>query len=426
MKKSTKYLQNLFKSRFTDYRVRHPQPLKNIKAAEAIMNCRQVEKGSTTYHCPRGHDSVEIPHSCKHRSCPRCASSSINDWVDLQKERLLPCAHYHLVFTLPHDYLDLWLYNRHWFIQTQFEVCREVLMELLGDKKYLGVKPGIMMALHTWGRQLNLHPHIHVLVTGGGLDSSGQWRPVENDFLLPVRVVKALYRGKFQHRIKQAFKEKTLTLPPNESEQTLQWRIKRMYKKEWSVRIQEKYTHGKGVLLYLSRYLKGGPIKAEQIQTLDERQITFSYLDHREKRKKRLNLSLDEFMRRILMHVPEPRIHTVRHYGLYASQAEAARQRSRHQLIDAQPEPVKTNDNTGKRSLFEVFCPHCGAPMMAGLIRRRNSANENSYIKGDTRSNKQRRLQQEVKADAGRSSPPLERHYDQAFEDDFFCGAGAA
>jgi hypothetical protein len=426
MKKRPKFLQNLFKSHFTDYRKRHRQPLKNIKAAEAIMNCRQVEKGSTTYHCPQGHEPIEIPHSCKHRSCPVCASSSINDWVDKQKERLLPCAHYHLVFTLPHDYLDLWLYNRQWFIQTQFEVCREVLMELLGDKKYLGAKPGIMMALHTWGRQLNLHPHIHVLVSGGGLNSSGQWVNVENDFILPVRVVKALYRGKFQHRLKQALKEKTLSLPPNECEQTLQWRIKRVYKKEWSVRIQEKYAHGKGVLLYLSRYIKGGPIKPEQIQALDERQITFSYLDHRAKRNKRLNLSLDEFMRRILMHVPEPRIHTLRHYGLYASQAEVARKRCRTQLADGQSEPLDAPGSAGKRSLFEVFCTDCGAPMIAGLMRRRNTVNENSYIKGSTRSNKHRPLQQVVKADAGRSSSPLERHFDQEFVGDLFCGEGAA
>lgn len=382
IKTTKKFLQNLFIAHFDNYRKRHKQPLKNIKAAEAIMNCRKAENGATTYHCPQGHGQVEIPHSCKHRSCPACAASSIHEWVEKQKQRLLPCAHFHLVFTLPHEYLDLWLYNRKWFIQNQFDICREVLMELLGDKAHLGVKPGIMLALHTWGRQLNLHPHIHALVTGGGLTPSGQWLSVENDFLLPVGIVKALYRGKFQDRIKQALNEKRLTLPPNESEHTLRLLIKRLYNKQWSVHIQEKYSHGKGVLLYLSRYIKGGPIKPEQIQALDERQITFSYLDHRSMRRKNLNLTLDEFMRRVLLHIPEPKIHLLRHYGLYASQAEAAKQTCRDQLTGAQSKPRETDDNPLKEPGFQVFCQHCGAAMVAGLRRYRRGGNENSYIKG--------------------------------------------
>lgn len=423
-KRNKKFLQNLFISRFDNYRKKHKQPLKNIKAADAIMHCRTPENGTTSYHCPQGHERVEIAHSCKHRSCPVCALSNINDWVEKQKEKLLPCSHFHLVFTLPHEYLDLWRYNRNWFIQTQFEVCREVLMELLGDKKYLGVKPGIMMALHTWGRQLNLHPHIHALVTAGGLDASGQWMHVKNEFLLPVRVVKALYRGKFQDRIKQALKEKQLVFPANENEQTLQLLIKRLYKKAWSVRIQERYEHGRGVLLYLSRYIKGGPIKPEQIQRLNDRQITFSYLDHREKRRKQLELSLDEFMRRILMHVPEPKVHTLRHYGLYASQAGQARQTCQEQLGASQgADPIA---DTGKRSLFEVVCTHCGASMAAGMTRHRSAGHENSYRKGEARGMDELRVQQDVQADARRSSLPPDRHSDQTFSGDFFCGVGAA
>jgi len=384
IKKTKKFLQTLFTEHFNDYQKRHKQPLKNIKAAEAIMNCRKSQNGSTAYHCPDGHETIDIAHACKHRSCPQCAAKSIKQWIDKQKQRLLPCEHYHLVFTLPHEYLGLWQYNRAWFIRTQFSVCHEVLMEMLSDKKHLGGKPGILLALHTWGRQLNLHPHIHALVAAGGLTTKNQWQPVKNNFLLPVRAVKAYYRGKFQARVKQALKDKALILPPDQTEAGVHQLIKRLYKKQWSVRIEEKYSHGKGVLLYLSRYLLGGPFKAQQIRSMDSEHIRFSYKDHREKRQKILTLSIDEFMRRILMHIPEPRIHTLRHYGLYASQARTARETCRNQLKSEQRQGALEEDNPSKEGVFQVLCKHCGATMLAGLTAHKRRRDENSYSKGAT------------------------------------------
>ncbi len=381
IKRSKKFLQTLFTQHFDDYKKRHKQPRKNIKAAEAIMNCRTAENGSTRYHCPNDGEHIDIPHACKHRSCPLCAAKSIKQWVDKQKQRLLRCEHYHLVFTLPHEYLGLWQYNRAWFIKTQFDVCREVLMEMLADEKHLGAKPGIIMAFHSWGRKLNLHPHIHALVTAGGLTDAGQWKPVENDFLLPVRAVKAYYRGKFQDRIKNALQAKVLTLPPDATEASVQRQIKQLYKKQWNVRIQEKYSHGKGVLLYLSRYLKGGPLKAQQIQRMDDQHIRFSYKDHRKKQQQSLSLSIDEFMRRLLMHIPEPRIHTLRHYGLYASQAIASRETCQKQLTSSPLQTLETDDKTLKESTFQVLCKHCGSLMVAGASSYRKQKYENSYNK---------------------------------------------
>ncbi|HFE36935.1 MAG TPA: hypothetical protein ENK06_00770, partial [Gammaproteobacteria bacterium] len=149
-------------------------------------------------------------------------------------------------------------------------------------------------------------------------------------------------------------KDKTLILPPDQTETSVQQLIKGLYKKQWSVRIEEKYSHGKGVLLYLSRYLRGGPFKAQQIRSMDSEHIRFSYKDHREKRQKILTLSIDEFMRRILMHIPEPRIHTLRHYGLYASQARTARETCRNQLKSEQRQGALEEDNPLKENVFQV------------------------------------------------------------------------
>ena len=215
-KANKRIIQNIFRSYFS--RINKKLPLKDIKASEAIMLCRTPELGYTYLSCPEGHEEHIQTHSCKHRSCPICADKSRHNWIEGQKKRLLNCAHYHVIFTLPHEYLLLWQYNRKWFTKAIFKACRDTLITLLEDKKYLGATPGILMTLHTWGRQLNYHPHVHCLITAGGITKTNDWKALEGDYLLPIRVVKALYRGKLQSYIKTALKNNELSLPPGCSE----------------------------------------------------------------------------------------------------------------------------------------------------------------------------------------------------------------
>lgn len=311
-----KILQNIFRYYFT-HKKNIKLPLKDIKAAEAIMRCRTQEQGFNYLACPDGHEERIQTHSCRHRSCPICADKARHEWIEAEKTRLLNCPHYHVIFTLPHEYLNLWQYNRAWFTKTFFKTCRDTLIELMEDKKYLGATPGILMTLHTWGRQLNYHPHVHCLVTAGGIMKDKTWCSTKDDYLLPIRVVKSLFRGKLQAKIKIALKANELTIPGGSSLNSLLWLHRQLYKKNWSIRIQEKYEHGKGVMLYLARYMKGGPIKPEQIISCGKK-TRFQYKDHRDQRIKTLSLNTNEFIKRILWHVPETNIHVVRHYGLYA------------------------------------------------------------------------------------------------------------
>ena len=145
------------------------------------------------------------------------------------------------------------------------------------------------MTMHTWGRQLTLHPHIHSVVTGGGLDATNQWKDT-GDYLLPGRQIKALYRGRFQAKIKHAFESKELELPPDHDRREFYRLYRAAYSKSWCVRIEQQYAHGSGVLVYLSRYLGGGPIHTSQIVRCDSEQIGFRYKDHREKRTKVLTI----------------------------------------------------------------------------------------------------------------------------------------
>ena len=182
----------------------------------------------------------------------------------LQRARLLACDHYHVIFTLPHEINSLWLANVPVMTTLLFQAVRDTLVTLLVDPQYLGAQPGIIAALHTWSQTLVLHPHVHCLVTGGGLSPAGQWVAVRHGFLLPARVVMAVLRGKMVAAIRQTFARGVLALPAPMRPQ--QWRnlLNRLghpTKTKWHVRIMERYRHGAGVVTYLARYLRGGPLK---------------------------------------------------------------------------------------------------------------------------------------------------------------------
>ncbi len=386
-------LQNIFKSVYPQLKQKK-LPLKDHKAIASIMACQTAEMGYRYLTCPQEHEAITQYHSCRHRSCPVCADKARHDWIEAQKERLLNCAHHHVIFTLPHETIPLWQYNRKWFTQHFFKACRDTLMVLLEDQRYLGATPGILMTLHTWGRQLNMHPHIHCLVTSGGLTASNEWRPVTNDYLLPIRVVKSLFRGKLQAYIKDAFIAGELRLPADMAPVEFFKLHKGLYKKEWSIRIQEQYAHGQGIMLYLARYMKGGPINPKQLSSCTDKQISFRYQDHRDGKKKQLKLKLNEFIRRILWHVPEVGVHTVRHYGLYASQCQQKRKQI-HSLLGR----IKTGLKPGRETLQNVLqlcCTTCGAVMTPVFTVYRNRNIENSYIKAL----KHGFVQQYVRADA--------------------------
>ena len=393
MKKANKRIvQYIFRSYFS--RIKNKKlPLKDIKAAEAIMLCRTPEQGYNYLACPDGHEAKIQTHSCKHRSCPICADKARHNWIESQKKRLLNCAHYHVIFTLPHEYLNLWQYNRKWFTKAIFKASRDTLIELLEDKKYHGATPGILMTLHTWGRQLNYHPHVHCLVTAGGVTKTNEWKALEGDYLLPVHVVKALYRGKFQSFIKTALKDNDLKLPAGCSKNSALKSVNRLYKKQWSVRIQEKYEHGKGVVLYLARYMKGGPINPKQIVSCSNN-IQFYYKDHRDHKVKLLSLKREEFMRRMLWHVPEIGVHVVRHFGLYASKSQNKRNRCR-QTIGGLFE-AETITGTEQETALDWCCEKCGAALRCMFTMFRPGRYENSYITRAARVYVQQNVQADI------------------------------
>jgi hypothetical protein len=324
-------------------------------------------------------------HSCRHRSCAQCSRLPRAQWAEQQAARLLACDHYHVVFTLPHELLALWECNRAAMARALFAAAGATLMALLKDPRFLGATPGLVMALHTWGRTLNHHPHVHCLVSGGGLAPRGEWKAVNNGYLLPVRVVKVLFRGKLLAAIEAARGEGRLQLPVSMS--ALDWAraLKTLYKKNWNVCIRERYAHGQGVMRYLSGYVKGGPIGDARLRAATDTAVVFGYQDHHDGKHKTMRLSTDDFLARILWHVPPAHQHTIRHYGLYSTQGAAKREQARAALGQATPPRPDAAWQAALARLGRherIHCTHCGQRLVRGAcFAPVRPPNENSLFK---------------------------------------------
>jgi len=385
-------LQNLFQS-YKPALDSLKLPLHQRKAVESITACRSGALGTSYYRCPNNHAVHEQHHSCRHRSCYRCSRAAQQRWVDAQKKRLLNCPHFHVVFTLPSEYRALWQYNRAWFIGAMFACVQSSLLQLTRNPRYGGYTPGLLLNLHTWGRRLNFHPHIHGLVTAGGLTAQGEWRDAKK-ILVPIRALKLLYRGKLQAMLKQALYQQAIKLPPDMRIGDCLNLHRMAYQKQWSIRIEEQYRHGRGVLLYLARYLKGGPLNPAQITRCDAKGIGFFYKDHRDGRTKLLTLSPLSIIRRLLSHVPPKGVHTVRYYGLYATACRNKRNRCR--ALHGDLSSLESASGGTAKDAVNWFCQRCGEALR--LIARQGWRRQ----KGNS-----------IKRDKARATTPLVQQEDQ-------------
>lgn len=330
------------------------------KAAHAIMACRTSALGGHIQSCPDGHFHRIWYNSCKHRMCPQCAYVQVQRWLAKQKGRILNCDHYHVIFTIPDELHSLWRSNVRVMTDILFRCSRDTLFELLSDEKYLGAKPGIIATLQSWSKTLLLHPHIHCLVTGGGFTKLKEWLSVTNGYLLPFAVARDVFRGKVKDAIEHALDKEELVLPEGMRPQQLRNLLNRLGRKKWNVKICEKYSHGNGVLVYLARYLRGGPIGNSRIIKAEDGKVTFTY--GREK-VELMTLPTGAFIGRLLQHIPLPNAILVRSYGIYSPSKKDDLSLCREILGQG---PVKEPDFLDWQSCFKQSddhpgrCPVCG------------------------------------------------------------------
>ena len=368
-------LQDVFVAHLDSYAQQRSLHPREWRAAQSIRNCFTAACGSHTLSCPQGHFSHEQFHACGHRSCPRCAPAARATWIDAELARLLPCPHFHVVFTLPHELLTLWEFNRELFIRTLFDSVRLSLMQLMADPRHLGATPGLLMSLHTWGRNLSHHPHVHALITAGGLTPDLRWRPTRPGFLLPLKPLRLLFAGKLLAALRSHLDTGALLLPPQQPASHWSHLLRTLYRKHWNIQVNPAYDSGRSVTLYLARYAKGGPLPKTHPLFMGPTSVSFEYTDHRDSRRKRLTLSPHAFIARYLWHAPPKGVHTVRHSGLYAA---AAKRHHRSALV-ALTLPASSDHSTYPRTLQTTassvicppLCPVCSIPL--GLTYPRHS-----------------------------------------------------
>jgi hypothetical protein len=272
-----------------------------------------------------------------------------------------------MIFTIPHELNTLWQWNKKQMTNILFRAVRDTLFEFFFDKRHVGGKPGIIATLHTWTQTLMHHSHIHCLITEGGLSKQGQWIQKNNGYLLPVRAVMAVFRGKMLAYVDKAVDGGKIKLPETMSLQ--RWRNLRnkLGRVKWNVNIRKRYEYGTGVLKYLSRYIRGGAISNKRIVSVSDGNVSFRYRVG-EKKGNMMRLPVNEFMKRYFLHVPEPKTKVVRYYGLYAPTAKEELSQCREQLGQ---QPIKEHEEIDWQSYcgglgddHPELCPFCGSKLV--------------------------------------------------------------
>lgn len=372
-------VRGILQAHFAAFREAHRLPLHIHRAAQQLSRCRTAALGGHLEACPEDHVTRMVFHSCRHRLCPQCNALPTERWLEQMRARLIACAHHHLIFTIPHELHGVWRYNRAFMMQALFDAVAGTLHTLCADGRYLGAEPGFLSALHTWGRSLALHPHIHCLVTDGGLDGAGQWQGPKKSCFLPARVVMALFRGKLLARVRTALERGRLHLPPDTPAPRLRNQLNRLGRVKWNVHLCRRYAHGQGVMTYLARYVRGGPLKNPQLLHAGNDYITFRYRAHdgpeegAASRRRQLTLAPESFLARYLQHAPLAQRPTVRHYGLYASRRRPDLDQARAHYQQP-PVAAATPLLLSAKTYYErraggptpaTHCPICAAPLIA-------------------------------------------------------------
>lgn len=340
------------------------------KAVRAIMACQTPLLGGHANLCGNGHLTIGY-NSCRSRSCPRCASRRVGQWLARQAGTLLGCGHHHVILTVPHEVNPLWMLNRREIGKLVFTASRDSLLALLGDRRYLGAVPGILMALHTWGQQLSEHLHTHCVVTAGGVDAEGRWRFPRRRRLLATGPLRKLFKGKFVAGLRLLSRRGRLRLPSGWTAPEVERVCRALELKRWNVQVRERYVDPTAVLNYLGRYVNGGPFGERRLLAYDGHKVTFRYRGRRdENRHQVMSLEAEEFIRRYIQHVPPEGFHMVRGFGLYRRGAGSDTIRAAAEAAVPITANLRATLTARAAAPDPNLCPQCGSRFRVTAIIR--------------------------------------------------------
>jgi hypothetical protein len=359
------------------------------KALHALAACRTAALGGHVERClDCGHARIAY-NSCRNRHCPKCQALHRAKWLAREATYLLPVEYHHVVFTVPQEVAALAAANPSPIYRLLFDAASATLREVAANPARLGAQIGVLAVLHTWGQNLHHHPHLHCVVTGGGLacDAQGQvetpprWVSCRPGFFLPVRVLSRVFRGKFRDGLRQLFAAGTLTFPDRlaslaEPKAFAVWQG-RLGKKEWVVHAKPPFGGPERVLKYLARYTHRVAISNHRLLRFEHGQVTFRYKDYADpsagRRVKTMTLSAEEFLRRFVTHVLPKGFVKIRHYGLLGQGHRKERLALCRSLLEAaaiaMPATIASapagTETSPIAPAAPICCPRCGGARLA-------------------------------------------------------------
>jgi len=356
--------------------------LSQLKMMSAIEACRTEALGGHVAGCAKcGHHHVAY-NSCKNRHCPKCQGPAARDWMEARAEDLLPVEYFHVVFTIPAEIAQIAYWNKKAVYGLLFKASAKTVMNIAADPKRMGARVGMTSVLHTWGSALTHHPHIHMIVPGGGLSPDGtKWVACRPGFFLHVRVLSRLFRRLFLEGLKDLHQAGSLAFYGDlkhlaQEDAFVAW-LAPFRKSEWVVYAKPPFGGPEAVLAYLSRYTHRVAISNHRLINADANTVAFRWKDYRIKRgdlQKVMRLATPEFIRRFLIHVLPDGFHRIRHYGLLASSTRKANITKIRALLCLQGQEQATVSCPEAEIIpltLREPCPCCGGPMRIIEIFRR-------------------------------------------------------
>ena len=341
----------------------------------AIERCRTAALGGHVARCADCAQERIAYNSCRNRHCPKCQGAAAKDWLEARQAELLDVPHFHVVFTLPKPIADIAYQNKAVVYDILFKAAAETLITIAADPKHLGAQIGFTAVLHTWGSALTHHPHVHMIVPGGGISADGErWISCRPRFFLHVLVLSRLFRRLFLAKLRAAHHAGRLCfftdLAHLAERDAFSRYLAPWHDAEWLVYAKPPAAGAQAVLAYLSRYTHRVAISNSRLIALDDKDVTFKWKDYRAKgrtRQRTMKLGVHEFIRRFLSHVLPKGFHRIRHYGLLANGNRVENLARARQLL-AMPPPETDEDQTVNQAneppAGTYPCPACGGPMV--------------------------------------------------------------
>jgi hypothetical protein len=348
-------LADIFRQYGPAYRQKYASriPATHLKAMRAIEQCRTEALGGQVYRCPNCAQVQYSYHSCRNRHCPKCQNENAQSWLERQQDLLLPVPYFLLTFTLPAAFNEVARSHQSLLYDLLFKASAAATQQLAQEPRWIGGQIGMLGVLHTWGRNLAYHPHIHYLVPGGAWkDTEKRWVPACHDFLLPVRALSRVFRGKLRQALRRT--DCYARLPAN------------VWQQEWVVHC-EGVGSGLNALQYLAPYIFRVALSNNRILKVENDCVTFRYRDTETGTEKRCTLSAEKFIHRFLQHVLPKSFVKVRYYGFFAATRRARLASVRQHLStltapSPSAQPLAHTDPAP--ALPKILCPHCGQPML--------------------------------------------------------------